>query len=73
VHLVDIYTPFLGHGIHCRQFWRAHYSRKDPHYWFHANLEDPNDRGYDALRRLFLNEMVKVFAGKQPNAEEMPK
>lgn len=62
VHLVDISTAFLGHGIHCRQFWREHYDRNDPHYWFHDNLEDPNDRGYDALRRLFLNKMVEVLA-----------
>ena len=62
VHLVDISAAFLGHGIHCRQFWREHYHRTDPHYWFHDNLEDPNDRGYDALRRLFLNKMVEVFS-----------
>ena len=67
VHLVDIHTAFLGHGIHCRQFWREDYKRNDPHYWFHVNLEDPNDRGYDALRRQFLNEMAKVFA-KRTNA-----
>lgn len=64
VHLVDIHQPFLGHGIHCRQFWRKHYSREDPHYWFHANLEDPNDRGYDAIRRLFLSKMTEVFAAE---------
>lgn len=61
VHLVDLYHPFLGHGIHCRQFWREHYHGRDPYYWFHANLEDPNDRGYDAIRRLFLKEMTEVF------------
>ena len=61
VHVVDAHRAFLGHGIHCRQFWRKHFDRSDPHYWFHANLEDPNDRGYDVLRRLFLNEMAKVF------------
>ena len=32
-----------------------------PHYWYFNNLEDSNDRGYDAIRRLFLNEMVKVL------------
>lgn len=61
VHLVDIHQPFLGHGIHCRQFWREHYDPYDPHYWYHVNLEDPNDRGYDALRRLFLNRIVEVL------------
>ncbi|MEO6035295.1 MAG: SGNH/GDSL hydrolase family protein [Verrucomicrobiota bacterium] len=62
VHLVNIHDEFLGHGIHSTQFWRKNYRREDPHYWYHMNLEDPNDRGYDALRRLFLIEMVKVFA-----------
>ena len=59
VHLVDLHDAFLGHGIHCCQFWRKFYRGEDPHYWFHENLEDPNESGYDALRRLFLIEMVK--------------
>jgi len=59
VHLVNMHEAFLGHGIHCRQFWRQFYRPEDPHYWFHENLEDPNERGYDALRRLFLIEMAK--------------
>jgi hypothetical protein len=60
VHLVDVHGAFLGHGIHCTQFWRTHYRADDPHYWYFENLEDPNDRGYDALRRLFLLAMVRV-------------
>ncbi len=60
VHLVRLHHAFLGHGINCRQFWRKHYDRKDPHYWFGDNIEDPNERGYDAIRRLFLIEMAKV-------------
>jgi hypothetical protein len=60
VHLVDIHQAFLGHGIHCTRFWHHHYDRQDPHYWYHINLEDPNERGYDAIRRLFLLEMTKV-------------
>ena len=60
VHLVDFHDAFLGHGIHCRQFWASHYDRRDPHYWYYTNLEDPNERGYDAIRRLFLIEMAKV-------------
>jgi len=59
VHVVDVHGAFLGHGIHCTQFWRAHFDRHDPHYWFYFNLEDPNDRGYDVIRRLFLIEMAK--------------
>jgi lysophospholipase L1-like esterase len=60
VRLVPMHDAFLGHGIHCRQFWREHYRADDPHYWFAFNLEDPNLRGYDAIRRLFLIEIAKV-------------
>jgi len=59
VHVVPLYKTFLGHGAHCRQFWRSTYVREDPHYWFFDNIEDPNDRGYDAIRRVFLNTIVK--------------
>ncbi len=63
VHLVDIHKTFLGHGIHCRKFWLKHYRPSDPHYWYHINIEDPSERGYDAIRRLFLIEMIKVLSG----------
>jgi len=61
VHLVDIHEVFLGHGLHCTHFWCSHYDWGDPHYWYHDNLEDPNERGYDAIRRQFLNAMIPVF------------
>jgi len=61
VHLVDIHSQFLGHGIHCRNWRSPYYRRDDPHYWYYENLEDPNDRGYDAIRRIFLNEIAKVL------------
>jgi lysophospholipase L1-like esterase len=61
VHLIDLHAAFLGHGLHCTQIWREHYRSEDPHYWYYINLEDPNERGYDAIRRLFLNAMAKVF------------
>ncbi|MBN1512669.1 MAG: SGNH/GDSL hydrolase family protein [Phycisphaerae bacterium] len=61
VHLVDIHGPFLGHGLHCTQIWREHYDRNDPHHWYYANIEDPNERGYDAIRRLFIREIAKVL------------
>jgi lysophospholipase L1-like esterase len=60
VHLVDIHKAFLGHGIHCTQFWSDHYQSSDPHYWYYVNLEDPNERGYDAIRRLMLIEIAQV-------------
>ncbi|TWU16397.1 SGNH/GDSL hydrolase family protein [Allorhodopirellula heiligendammensis] len=61
VHVVDLYETFLGHGSHCRQFWRAHYDAADPHYWFYDNIEDPNDRGHDAIRRVFLKRILKTW------------
>ncbi len=59
VHLVPLYEHFLGHGSHCQQFWREHYDKEDPHYWYYTNIEDPNDRGYDAIRRIFLNTIAE--------------
>ena len=58
VHVVPVHDTFLGHGIHCRQFWRQHNDGRDPHYWYFENIEDPNDRGYDALRRVFLIDIA---------------
>ncbi len=69
VHLVRLRDTFLGHGTHCRQFWRSTYCRTDPTYWFYRNIEDPNDRGHDAARRAFLIEIARVLPGalqKQP-------
>lgn len=54
----------MGHGIHCRQFWHRHYDSTDPHYWDFDNLEDPNDRGYDAIRRPFLIETARGLPGR---------
>lgn len=62
MHLVDIHSAFLGYGIHCIQPWRAHYRWGDPHYWYFENLEDPNERAYDAIRRLPLRRMAEVLA-----------
>ncbi|MFC1734604.1 SGNH/GDSL hydrolase family protein [Candidatus Hydrogenedentota bacterium] len=61
VHMIDIREPFLGHGIHCTKIWNKNYKFSDPHYWYSLNVEDPNNRGYDALRRLFLIEIGEVF------------
>jgi lysophospholipase L1-like esterase len=55
-HVVDVRREFLGHGFH--HGLAAH--------WYHANVEDPNERGYDAIRRLMLIEMAKVFTGSPP-------
>jgi len=64
VRVVPMHDAFLGHGIHCSQRWRTHYRKDDPHYWYFDNLEDPNSRGYDAIRRLFLLEIQDVLAPK---------
>lgn len=70
VHVVPVHDTFLGHGIHCRQFWRTHFDWQDPHYWYFENIEDPNDRGYDARRRVFLkaisNERKSMFDSAPP-------
>lgn len=58
VYHVPLHETFLGHGSHATQFWRSTYVAEDPYYWFYENIEDPNDRGYDAIRRVFLNEIV---------------
>ena len=58
VHVVPMHATFLGHGIHCTNAWRSVYCKTDPHYWYGSNLEDPNERGYDALRRIFLLEIT---------------
>lgn len=71
VHLVPMRREFLGHGIHCSQFWREHYRPADPCYWYADNLEDPNDRGYDAIRRLFLLAIAKV-SGEFRQASDVP-
>jgi lysophospholipase L1-like esterase len=64
VHFVGIHDEFLGHGIHCKKFWLRNYKFSDSHYWYNLGiLEDPNLRGYDAIRRLFLQEMIEVFWG----------
>ena len=56
---VPLHATFLGHGTHCTQFLRKHYRWEDPTYWFGTNLEDPNIRGFDAIRRIFLIEIAK--------------
>jgi lysophospholipase L1-like esterase len=65
VRVVPMHDAFLGHGVHCRKFWGAHYRAGDPHYWYGTNHEDPNDRGYDAIRRVFLNEILKEVPALQ--------
>lgn len=62
VHVVDVHAAMLGHGLHCTDKANPYYRREDPTYWYYVNLEDPNERGYDAIRREFLREMARVLA-----------
>jgi lysophospholipase L1-like esterase len=68
ISLVEMRAAFLGHGIHCLQFWHHAYQPDDPTYWYWDNLEDPNDRGYDAIRRLFLNKLATVLPDRLGDA-----
>ncbi len=76
-HVVDIHGALLGHGIHCRDTANPHYQRDDPTYWYFFNLEDPNERGYDAIRRVFLAELGTVlparFAALAPRSSAAPR
>ncbi len=65
VHVVDVHSLLLGHGMHCRDRANPNYRASDPTYWYFVNLEDPNIRGYDAIRRIFLLEMIRVLAPVQ--------
>ena len=65
VHLVPLHKTFLGHGLTCRRFWRSTYRSEDANYWYWVNLEDPNERGYDAIRRVFLGTMIEARAALQ--------
>jgi len=58
VYLVDVHTVMLGHGIYCRNRFARCYQKDDPTFWYYHNLEDPNPRGYDAIRRAFLLEIA---------------
>ncbi|HPO16597.1 MAG TPA: SGNH/GDSL hydrolase family protein [Candidatus Hydrogenedentes bacterium] len=72
VTVVDIHKAFLGHGVRCAQFWRATYHPEDPHYWYYGNIEDPNERGYDAIRRLFLLKILEVLGTSPPPLQTTP-
>lgn len=58
VFRVPLHAEFLGHGAHSQKFWHRHYRSDDPYYWYFNNVEDPNDRGYDAIRRVFLQTIL---------------
>ena len=56
--------------IFIRSFWGTGFTagmvakalpREDPYHWYFHNIEDPNPRGYDAIRRLFLLEMIRCL------------
>lgn len=57
-HLVDMRRAMLGHGIHYTDTSNPYYDPADPTYWYCSNLEDPNDRGYHAIRRAFWDSIA---------------
>ena len=60
-HLVDMHAAMLGHGIHFDDPTNPYYDSTDPSYWYCANLEDPNDAGYHAIRGAFYSELASVL------------
>lgn len=68
VHLVDIHAVFMGHGFRIPEGWGPNAQRSGAPCWYHANIEDPNDMGYDAIRRLVLTEMIRVLGQGLPKA-----
>jgi len=61
VHVVDVHQTLLGHGLHCLDPKNPHYDATDPTTWLYFNVEDPNRRGYDAIRRAFLLSMIDAI------------
>jgi hypothetical protein len=66
VHIVDIHKAFLGHGIHSA---KTGHDKENQECWYQTKSADPsaNELGHDVIRRLFLNEMVKVFYDANDN------
>jgi len=64
VHVVDVHGTLLGHGLHCRDAGNPHHHPDDPTTWLFFNVEDPNTRGYDAIRRVFLLGMIDAMGPK---------
>lgn len=64
VYVADVHATMLGHGIHCDNVDNPNYNANDPSYWYFRNLEDPNPRGHDAIRRTFLNAIVEAIGKK---------
>ncbi|MEI7728832.1 MAG: SGNH/GDSL hydrolase family protein [Verrucomicrobiota bacterium] len=58
VRVVEMHQAFLGHGLHARHWWEPYYDPADPFCWLASNIEDPNDRGYDAIQRLMWNAIA---------------
>jgi lysophospholipase L1-like esterase len=56
--LVDVHAAMLGHGLHYNDESHPRYDATDPSYWYCANLEDPNDKGYAAIREAFWTSVA---------------
>ena len=61
VHLIDMHRLFMNHGLASSEGNTDKARQADPNYWYFGNVEDPNDRGYQTLYGLFLDEIGKVL------------
>jgi len=55
--LIDLHAAFLGHGGHAADPANPHHQPDDPTPWL-GDLVAPNDRGADAIRRLWWQSLV---------------
>lgn len=56
--LVDLHAALLGHGSHATDPANPHHHPNDPTPWL-GDLVAPNDRGADAIRRLWWQRLVE--------------
>jgi len=57
--LIDLHAAFLGHGSHATDPGNPHYHPSNPTAWL-GDLVAPNDRGADAIRRLWWQGLVEA-------------
>ncbi|MCU0711681.1 MAG: SGNH/GDSL hydrolase family protein [Pirellula sp.] len=58
VHVVPINDVLLSYKMLARHFWKTIYNWSDPNHSFFTKIDNPNDQGYDVIRRTFLNAIA---------------
>lgn len=58
-HVVPINDVLLKNKTLARYFWKTIYNWSDPNHSFFTKLDNPSDRGYDAIRRAYLNAIIE--------------